>query len=57
MPPELYDEILERITGRIGRQYTWYRESLEEGLKLAATLRHLVSGTTVLRHAVWVEGA
>ncbi|XP_072171472.1 uncharacterized protein [Diadema setosum] len=45
MPPELYDEILERVRGRIRRQYTWYREPLEEGLKLAATLRHLVSGT------------
>ncbi|XP_072182003.1 uncharacterized protein [Diadema setosum] len=45
MPTELYDEILERARGRIRRQYTWYREPLEEGLKLAATLRHLVSGT------------
>ena len=45
MPPELYDEILDRIRGRISKQYTWYREPLEEGLKLAATLRHLVSGT------------
>ncbi|XP_072168090.1 uncharacterized protein [Diadema setosum] len=45
MPPELYDEILERVRGRIRRQYTWYREPLEEGLKLAATLCHLVSGT------------
>ena len=45
MPPELYDEILERVRGRIRKQYTWYREPLEEGLKLAATLRHLVSGT------------
>lgn len=45
MPPELYDEILERVRGRIWRQHTWFREPLNEGLKLAATLRHLVSGT------------
>ncbi|XP_072175191.1 uncharacterized protein [Diadema setosum] len=45
MPPEPYDEILERVRGRIRRQYTWYREPLEEGLKLEATLCHLVSGT------------
>ncbi|XP_048755473.2 uncharacterized protein LOC125666342 [Ostrea edulis] len=45
MPPALYDEILERVRGRIWRQHTWFREPLNEGLKLAATLRHLVSGT------------
>ena len=39
---EIYDE---RVRHRIVKQYTWYREPLDSGLKLAATIRHLVSGT------------
>ena len=38
-------KILERVIGRIRKQYTGFRKLLEEGLKLAATLPHLVSGT------------
>ena len=44
MPVEMYDEIFERVRHRIVKQYTWYREPLYAGLKLAATIRHLVSG-------------
>ena len=44
MPPELFDEILERISQVISRQDTKYRSSLTPGLKLALTLRHLVEG-------------
>ena len=45
MPPEMYDELLERV-GPIGtRQHTRYREPLEPGLKLALTLSHLASGS------------
>ncbi|XP_068726261.1 uncharacterized protein [Montipora capricornis] len=44
MPPEMFDEILERIRGRITKQKTRYRDPLEPGLKLAVTLRHLASG-------------
>ncbi|KAH3811809.1 hypothetical protein DPMN_140224 [Dreissena polymorpha] len=44
MPPELLDEILERISQVISRQDTKYRSSLTPGLKLALTLRHLVEG-------------
>ena len=43
MPPNMYDEILERIRHRITKFS--YREPLEPGLKLALTLRHLASGT------------
>ena len=43
--PELYDEILASVRGRIWKQHTWSREPLEEGPKLAVTLRHLVAGT------------
>ena len=45
MDPGLYDEILARVRRRIWKQHTWFREPLEEGLKLAVTLRHLVAGT------------
>ena len=45
MPPEMFDEILERVRGRLTKQHTFYRESLEPGLKLAVTLRHLASGS------------
>ncbi len=44
MPPELYDEVLLRIEHRLTKQYTFFREPLEPGLKLAITLRHLASG-------------
>ena len=40
MPPEMFDEILERVRGRLTKQHT-YRDPLEPGLKLAVTLRHL----------------
>ena len=45
MDPELYDEILTSVIGRISKQHTWFREPLEEGHKLEVTFRHLVAGT------------
>jgi hypothetical protein len=45
MPPEMFDDLLARVGPRITKQYTWYREPLEPGLKLALTLRHLASGS------------
>ena len=47
MDPELYDEILASVRGRIWKQHTWLREPLEEGLALAVTLRHLVAGVVL----------
>ena len=44
MPPEMFDELLERVGPRITKQHTWYREPIDPGLKLALTLRHLASG-------------
>ncbi|XP_052820471.1 uncharacterized protein LOC128246318 [Mya arenaria] len=44
MTTEMYDELFERVRHRLWKQYIWYREPLDPGLKLAATLRHLVSG-------------
>ena len=41
----MFDEILERVRGRLTKQHTFYRDPLEPGLKLAVTLRHLASGS------------
>ena len=34
MPPEMYDEVLERVRGSLTKQHTFFREPLEPGLKL-----------------------
>ena len=36
--PEMFDEILERVRGRLTKQHTFYRVPLDPGLKLALTL-------------------
>ena len=46
MALEMFDELLARVSPRITKQHTWYRQPLEPGLKLALTLRHLASGST-----------
>ena len=48
MPPEMYDELLERVGPRIAKQHTSCRAPLEPGLKLALTLRHLASGSSYM---------
>ena len=42
--PEMFAEIVERVSHRIWKQDTSYRKALEPGLKVAITLRHLATG-------------
>ena len=44
MPPAMFDEIVERLTPRLTKKTTNWREPLAPGLKVAITLRHLASG-------------
>ena len=43
MQPEMSDELLNRVGPRIQKNNTLWRKSLEPGLKLAITLRHLAA--------------
>ena len=44
MPPAMFDEIVQRLTPRITKMFTNWRDPLDPGLKVALTLRHLASG-------------
>jgi len=45
MPPEMFDELLQRVGPRITKQHTFFRAPIEPGMKLALALRHLASGS------------
>ena len=44
MPPELFQELEQRLGPEIQKDRTWMRDPQCPGLKLAVTLRHLASG-------------
>ena len=44
VPPDMFDELQDRLGQLIAKQGTSYRKALEPGLKLAMTMRHLASG-------------
>ena len=44
IPPEMFDELLDRMQPRITKKDTYYRKAIDPGTKLAVTLRHLASG-------------
>ena len=43
MPPEMFDELLNRVGLRIRKMDTHYSKALERYMKLAITIRHLAS--------------
>ncbi|XP_072169416.1 putative nuclease HARBI1 [Diadema setosum] len=44
LSPELFAEMRDRLTPRLRKYDTWWRKSLEVGLKLAITLRYVATG-------------
>ena len=44
MTPDMFDEIVQRLTPRLTRITTNFSVPLDPGLKVAITLRHLASG-------------
>ena len=46
MPPELCQELEERITAEFQRDRTLMRDPVSPGLKLTVTLRHLATGVS-----------
>ena len=44
MSPELYDEVIARVSQHITKQTGSHSLKFEPGLKLASTLRHLAAG-------------
>lgn len=44
LSPEMFKELLHRVSPRIEKKDTKLRQALEPGLKLTVTLRHLASG-------------
>ena len=44
LPPQLFDEVLQRVSPAIERGVTNYMQPLSHGLELAVTLRHLGTG-------------
>ena len=44
MEPQMFDELVDRLSPRITLQDTNWRKALEPGLKVAVTLRYLASG-------------
>ncbi|XP_056009306.1 uncharacterized protein LOC125679776 [Ostrea edulis] len=43
MPPEMFNELRQRVGPRITKKDTRFRPALDPGMKLALTLRHLAS--------------
>ena len=42
--PEMFLDVVERLTPRLQKKDTWYIDSLEVGLKVAITRTHLATG-------------
>ncbi|XP_071105394.1 uncharacterized protein [Haliotis cracherodii] len=59
MTPDLFQEMVEKLTPHLMKQTTLMREPLEVGLKLAATLRFLATGNSYpsLQYSFRVEAS
>jgi hypothetical protein len=44
LPPDMFRDLVQRLTPRLEKYNTWFRDSLPVGLKVAITLRHLATG-------------
>ena len=44
LSPQMFLDLVEKLTPRPLKEDTWYRDTLEIGLKVAITLRHLATG-------------
>ena len=44
LSPQMFLDLVERLTSRLHKEDTWYRDSLEVGLEVTITLRHLATG-------------
>ncbi|XP_034040603.1 putative nuclease HARBI1 [Thalassophryne amazonica] len=57
VPPDLFQEMVEKLTPHLEKKVTFMREPLDVGLKLATTLRFLSTGNsyTSLQHSFRVD--
>ena len=57
--PDLFQEMVEKLTPRLQKQSTFMREPIQVGLKLAATLRFLATGNSYpsLQYSFRVEAS
>ena len=44
LSPQMFLDLVERLTPRLHKEDTWYRDSLEVGLKVAITFKHFATG-------------
>ena len=56
LSPQMFKDLVKRLTLRLRKEDTWYRDSLEVALKVAITLRHHATGNnyTSLMHLFYV---
>ena len=55
MPPELFQELEQRITAELQKERTRMRDPMRPGLKLAVILRHLASGDSPTLPEDWLQ--
>ena len=48
MPPEMFDELLDRVGPRITKKTANWRQPIKPGMKLAITLCHLAAGNRTI---------